>query len=247
MSSKGGSTVGRLHHNQQLTTIPPQRHTAHRGRIEFPLKSGNREDPSLFFSQFSHGKLNFDVHRFLFPIRPCDPLPGLMGVSIPVEFSSALQPPFGKRGHFHEFQSLSGFQVRCNCNRFTRGGKCITVSIPVGFSSALQPSSRHGWATSGNRFNPCRVFKCAATEGSLSQPAPTPAGFNPCRVFKCAATADSGESCPSNRAVSIPVGFSSALQLCKLDILNRQPRTFQSLSGFQVRCNYIGDGGKIRE
>jgi hypothetical protein len=39
-----------------------------------------------------------------------------MGVSIPVEFSSALQlsTPFGKRGHFHEFQSQSGFLACCD-------------------------------------------------------------------------------------------------------------------------------------
>ena len=39
-----------------------------------------------------------------------------------------------------EFQSLSGFQVRCNSVHVNEPSGLYTVSIPVGFSSALQPN-----------------------------------------------------------------------------------------------------------
>ena len=50
--------------------------------------------------------------------------------------------------------------------------------------------------------------------------------------------------------VSIPIGFSSSLQLPKLDDLTAPDDKFQSLSGFQVRCNprtlgEIGDFSRV--
>jgi len=48
------------------------------------------------------------------------------------------------------FQSLSGFQVRCNPNaRWPPRGQIHQVSIPIGFSSSLQPEP-------GNN-NPCKI------------------------------------------------------------------------------------------
>jgi hypothetical protein len=60
--------------------------------------------------------------------------------TIPVGFSSALQRQRGgdTRHHFIEFQSLSGFQVRCNFAKDNGAKEKTRVSIPVGFSSALQ-------------------------------------------------------------------------------------------------------------
>ena len=85
------------------------------------------------------------------------------------------------------FQSLSGFQVRCN-HRFVpphTGWRSVSipigfssslqqripyvwlvttkVSIPIGFSSSLQHSPRHRAWWSQDSFNPYRVFKFAAT------------------------------------------------------------------------------------
>ncbi len=112
-------------------------------------------------------------------------------VSIPVGFSSPLQPNGSRLAITLSamFQSLSGFQVRCN-------------SISLFSFSYAEPS-----------FNPCRVFKSAATCPGLSP------GLCPCYV-------------------SIPVGFSSPLQLSGNDVLILVGiELFQSLSGFQVRCN----------
>jgi len=110
------------------------------------------------------------------------------------------------------FQSLSGFQVRCN----------VDYSITKEISQIC--------------FNPYRVFKFVATS---------------CRVA----------GCPSAGSVSIPIGFSSSLQHITRAFTSvgfscfnpyrvfkfvatppsqfhsRQRVLFQSLSGFQVRCN----------
>jgi len=86
------------------------------------------------------------------------------------------------------------------------------VSIPIGFSSSLQLK---GWVLSSSRST----------------------GFNPYRVFKFVATPGLGSTESRPRCVSIPIGFSSSLQRC--DFLDRRGflALFQSLSGFQVRCN----------
>ncbi len=87
------------------------------------------------------------------------------------------------------------------------------------------------------RFNPCRVFKSAATGDTMIEVSHKQ-GFNPCRVFKSAATAsDRNRSAPRSHLVSIPVGFSSPLQLNKGQPPEFLLDSFQSLSGFQVRCN----------
>ena len=192
------------------------------------------------------------------------------------------------------FQSLSGFQARCNTGS---GIGCCSrnhlVSIPVGFSSSLQHSWRtdiaismtefqslSGFQARCNRplgmhlgrifkcFNPCRVFKLAATIGiSYFQDSGSTLfqslsgfqarcnrhcglsmmlldrGFNPCRVFKLAATCQCPQDCgsPDLKEVSIPVGFSSSLQLQSWDGAIASFDKFQSLSGFQARCN----GGRL--
>ena len=181
-----------------------------------------------------------------------------------VRCNKVLQLP----SYYHKpwFQSLSGFQVRCNFNHLIREGvimasfnpcrvfkcaatlmlmfpvslpkkgfnpcrvfKCaataepcqdrgdigIYVSIPVGFSSALQLNPHNPIHVGCCCFNPCRVFKCAATASFGSDWLMIGCCFNPCRVFKCAATSMSG-------------AFLNAFM------------QFQSLSGFQVRCN-LGD------
>ena len=86
-----------------------------------------------------------------------------------------------------KFQSLSGFQVRCNfpCSNPFSGNR--DVSIPIGFSSSLQPLSFLIISRSFTCFNPYRVFKFVATPHA-----------------------------PDVTTTAI---------------------TFQSLSGFQVRCN----------
>ena len=141
-----------------------------------------------------------------------------MGVSIPIGFSSSLQPYplpgvpavldlFQSLSGFqvrcnalenvtgqvvgYQFQSLSGFQVRCNSRPGSWfGGTTNPVSIPIGFSSSLQLAKAGGQQIASCKFQ------------SLS-------GFQ----VRCNGSSISGA---------------------------RSAEVFQSLSGFQVRCNTIG-------
>ena len=92
-----------------------------------------------------------------------------------------------------QFQSLSGFQVRCNF-------------LP-------------GWL----RTCPSR-------------------GFNPYRVFKFVATHLVPGHAEAGFLVSIPIGFSSSLQRSRFVNNTNYKYSFQSLSGFQVRCNGLPVG-----
>ena len=110
------------------------------------------------------------------------------------------------------FQSLSGFQVRCNARAHEGRARKAQVSIPIGFSSSLQLFLR--WLTISQRksFNPYRVFKFVATgAGCLQEPAhgtvSIPIGFSSSLQHNI----DLRESITMGN-VSIPIGFSSSLQ-----------------------------------
>ena len=192
------------------------------------------------------------------------------------------------------FQSLSGFQVRCNpveddllllgilgfnpyrVFKFVATEKIekyvqrrIQVSIPIGFSSSLQPQLRNEYEATPYGFNPYRVFKFVATpddpvaqeaHGSVSIPIGFSSSLQP--VYSGIVVYD--------RVVSIPIGFSSSLQpLIPTDHKISDNRfnpyrvfkfvatspalekpgvfdVFQSLSGFQVRCNPSADMSTTR-
>ena len=89
----------------------------------------------------------------------------------------------------------------------------MTVSIPVGFSSALQH------------------FRRRPTE-SLDDSVSIPVGFSSALQRQ-----SPGHAHQMHEYVSIPVGFSSALQRQKRSEHGADNLRFQSLSGFQVRCN----------
>ena len=116
-------------------------------------------------------------------------------------------------GQWTGFQSLSGFQVRCNTDigvfQFSGEG----VSIPIGFSSSLQPPVQDRLPPKGLGFNPYRVFKFVATDGKEEDQENWLAGFNPYRVFKFVATLTIRFRLFMRTIVSIPIGFSSSLQL----------------------------------
>ena len=144
-------------------------------------------------------------------------------VSIPIGFSSSLQQRICYLFSIHrkKFQSLSGFQVRCNAffkflsksdTRFqSLSGFQVRcnfppsvsvdgrnpVSIPIGFSSSLQRYKAMMPHIEAISFNPYRVFKFVATERGSGTP-----------IYR---------------------------------------RKFQSLSGFQVRCNFAGVGFIVPE
>ncbi len=86
-------------------------------------------------------------------------------VSIPIGFSSSLQRPafvVHSLGRV-KFQSLSGFQVRCNNHIGACDIEREVVSIPIGFSSSLQPIHIDHPPKTETGFNPYRVFKFVAT------------------------------------------------------------------------------------
>ena len=140
----------------------------------------------------------------------------------------------------NKFQSLSGFQVHCNV---AEPLACVVpnrVSIPIGFSSALQCPPELDVITNRIGFNPYRVFKCIAIliESRIL-------------LFISMFQSLSGFQVHCNHAtellqdvqrcsVSIPIGFSSALQLRHHEWVSIGGFRFQSLSGFQVHCNLFG-------
>ena len=112
------------------------------------------------------------------------------------------------------------------------------VSIPVGFSSALQPPAFSVPNAVLDCFNPCRVFKCAATAGCPALLTDGSFCFNPCRVFKCAAT----------KPIQLIMADAVSFNPCRVfkcaatddaDYDSSHNTQFQSLSGFQVRCNVM--------
>ncbi len=143
------------------------------------------------------------------------------------------------------------------------------VSIPIGFSSSLQLPPTPREARRRKRFNPYRVFKFVATLYIL-QIKPNPPSFqslsgfqvrcnvfqrwlitsprrsfNPYRVFKFVATPWPDGVGGGRGMVSIPIGFSSSLQRQRCKSQKKPICLFQSLSGFQVRCNSGGRSTSI--
>ena len=113
----------------------------------------------------------------------------------------------------HQFQSLSGFQVRCNLG--------------------LEEIRR--WDYLG--FNPYRVFKFVATS-VLDWARYRSSTFQSLSGFQVRCN-DHIRIASRKQVVnvSIPIGFSSSLQRKRAPRRNTSMMPFQSLSGFQVRCN----------
>jgi len=112
-----------------------------------------------------------------------------MGVSIPIGFSSSLQPMpwLVYDTAVPEFQSLSGFQVRCNSDQSVGPLVHLPVSIPIGFSSSLQRRD-------------------SGIMGSHPQAFQSLSGFQVrCNMYSAIDSNAIGH-------VSIPIGFSSSLQ-----------------------------------
>jgi len=112
-----------------------------------------------------------------------------------------------------KFQSLSGFQVRCNGASCDIAVTVSEVSIPIGFSSSLQqegtftatPASTSFQSLSGfqvrcnsschdfrnrhdTRFQSLSGFQVRCNIGSIAAAGSRENGFNPYRVFKFVAT-----------------------------------------------------------
>ncbi len=159
-------------------------------------------------------------------------------VSIPIGFSSSLQRPAMVMVVVvtFMFQSLSGFQVRCNptyeifaysrtlgFNPY-RVFKFVATRHSLGYDRDDQFQSLSGFQVRCNAaltrpassspypFQSLSGFQVRCNSCAFSSPAWKLAGFNPYRVFKFVATLRFCRRYPSPRVVSIPIGFSSSLQ-----------------------------------
>ena len=169
----------------------------------------NRKARNLFWFQSLSG--------FLRPCNfiPIDAEPAHLGVSIPIGFSQALQ-----RWNLDSDRHLQRL-----------------VSIPIGFSQALQRWFRRFRSGGAEVFQslsgflrPCNALRYAAKGWPVFR-------FNPYRVFSGLATRLQCASVRSRR-VSIPIGFSQALQRSS-HRRSVDHSVFQSLSGFLRPCNDV--------
>ncbi len=138
-----------------------------------------------------------------------------------------------------EFQSLSGFQVRCNCCREDLPETGRWFQSLSGFQVRCNSELLKKMIVDRFCFNPYRVFKFVATKSATASilaiaPFQSLSGFQ----VRCNCCLSRLEA--RRHRVSIPIGFSSSLQRLARPCYTFSFAWFQSLSGFQVRCNEAG-------
>ena len=141
----------------------------------------------------------------------------LATVSIPIGFSSSLQPAdwYSSYDPEERFQSLSGFQVRCNS------------------------MSRSVYWHIISSFNPYRVFKFVATLDSRMYPADSRV-FQSLSGFQVRCNARAHEGRARKAQVSIPIGFSSSLQLFLRWLTISQRKSFNPYRVFKFVATGAG-------
>ena len=159
-----------------------------------------------------------------------------------------------------KFQSLLGFQARCNSQTAEGGGWCIICFNPYWVFKLAATCVLGAGAKISISFNPYWVFKLAATYVSVT-PSEADEEFQSLLGFQARCNVKGREAKERARSVSIPIGFSSSLQpqarqrelairLCfnpywvfklaatsAVNFKRSLPLSFQSLLGFQARCN----------
>jgi len=139
----------------------------------------------------------------------------IRAVSIPIGFSGSLQrrPIQSTDSHTVMFQSLSGFQVRCNP---------MTAGLAPLITGMFQSLSGFQVRCNGEERT-CQAY------GGL---------FQSLSGFQVRCNIDQRLLQAGGLVVSIPIGFSGSLQQDYTDFQLSPSLEFQSLSGFQVRCNH---------
>jgi len=135
------------------------------------------------------------------------------------------------------FQSLSGFQVRCNFRGVPARNICSFGFNPYRVFKFAATLVQTKYRRKGRCFNPYRVFKFAATMTVFIAASNFSLSFNPYRVFKFAATFDAVERESSDGGFNPYRVFKFAATLGR-SVWGHLMTLFQSLSGFQVRCNF---------
>ena len=136
------------------------------------------------------------------------------------------------------FQSLSGFQARCDWTSAVTTLRQRTVSIPVGFSSSLRCHDVDFYEQLLDMFQSLSGFQ-ARCDRTLAYPywMLHTWRFNPCRVFKLVAMARDCRQ-KSNLYLCFNPCRVFKLVAIAIDFGSCQSRgMFQSLSGFQARCD----------
>ena len=134
------------------------------------------------------------------------------------------------------FQSLSGFRMPCKAGLMKPSATSMTPFQSLsGFRMPCKGSTSHLQPRSRNSFNPCRVFGCLARVGLAidylaNMIVSIPVGFSDALQARCVLWPRSIE------IVSIPVGFSDALQASQTNTIPADVVQFQSLSGFRMPC-----------
>jgi len=137
-----------------------------------------------------------------------------MQVSIPIGFSSSLQRQvFGyDRSRYVQFQSLSGFQVRCNLTQKVPSNIKDLVSIPIGFSSSLQPLAEGEEPVIYKEFQSLSGFQVRCNHRTHASQHGLTEQFQSLSGFQVRCNIQVVVFVFFHTGVSIPIGFSSSLQ-----------------------------------
>ena len=116
------------------------------------------------------------------------------------------------RWRVFSFNPYRVFEYVATSLRLVHCDQWTCVSIPIGFSSTLQPGYRIWKRNSWNCFNPYRVFEYVATSPTVNRNNPKKM-FQSLSGFRVRCNHISFNIISDNHYVSIPIGFSSTLQL----------------------------------
>ena len=132
-------------------------------------------------------------------------------------FQVRCNPEIAKRARYNEygFQSLSGFQVRCNDINDDGSTKFSTSFNPYRVFKFVATRSLIPLLRQITSFNPYRVFKFVATSWRFRTDA-TRQRFQSLSGFQVRCNNGLPIDVVLHGAVSIPIGFSSSLQLSSL-------------------------------
>ena len=112
-----------------------------------------------------------------------------------------------------KFQSLSGFQVRCNPGSPASQDLPVgAVSIPIGFSSSLQRSALNAYSLFIRRFQSLSGFQVRCNDRRPDHGFPTQNVSIPIGFSSSLQLLDPRHDGIISVPVSIPIGFSSSLQ-----------------------------------
>ncbi len=110
--------------------------------------------------------------------------------------SAATKYPYLKSLPSMWFQSLSGFQVRCNVQRMTFLSPGSWFQSLSGFQVRCNEILITVIGNASTKFQSLSGFQVRCNTESESGTGPIYNGFNPCRVFKSAATSRGGNAQP---------------------------------------------------